>query len=112
MPRFLFHYLELFSVIGDGTPQNPGGDFGMHCWIEAPCKEVALEWGFVLLGNYMKARYANSADGHRHDGSPVREGEIIDAPEILAQAGSWNIPSCQVGSIPEWREPWRLSNIK
>jgi hypothetical protein len=26
MQRFLFHYLELFSVIGAGTPENPGGE--------------------------------------------------------------------------------------
>jgi hypothetical protein len=31
MQRFLFHFLELFSFIGDGTPENPGGDFGMSC---------------------------------------------------------------------------------
>lgn len=39
MPRYLFSYLELFSFIGDGTPQNPGGDFSMHCWIEATTAE-------------------------------------------------------------------------
>jgi hypothetical protein len=31
MPRFLFQYLQLFSFLGAGTPENPGGDFGMYC---------------------------------------------------------------------------------
>ena len=112
MQRFLFHYLELFSVIGAGTPENPGGDFDMNCWIEAPDKEAALEWGYVLLGDYFKARYAHAADGYRHDGSPIREGEIMQAPETTAAAEHWNLPSCRIGEIPEWREPWRLSNIR
>ncbi len=112
MQRFLFQYLELLSVLGAGTPENPGGDFDMNCWIEAPDKKTALEWGHVLLGDYCKARYANSADGHRHDGSPIVEGEIVEDPELIAEAGHWKIPSCRIGEIPEWHEPWRLSNIR
>ena len=46
MRRCLFQYMELFSVIGAGTPENPGGDFGVNCWIEAPDKGAALEWGY------------------------------------------------------------------
>jgi hypothetical protein len=80
MQRFLVQYLEMFSAIGAGTPENPGGDFEMSCWIEASDKAAALEWGYVLLGDYCKVRYAHSADGHRHDGSPIREGEIIEVP--------------------------------
>jgi hypothetical protein len=87
MLRFLFEYMELLSVMGAGTPENPGGDFGMHCWIEAPDKETALEWGYVLLGDYFKARYAQSADGYRHDGSPIREGHIIEDPETYPFTG-------------------------
>lgn len=112
MPRFLFQYLELFSFIGAGTPENPGGDFEMNCWIDSPDKNVALEWGHVLLGDYFKARYANSADGCRHDGSPIKRGEIVDDPRILAAATHWSIPACRIGEIPEWRKPWRLSNIR
>ena len=112
MPQFLFHYMEMLSFIGAGTPENPGGDFDMYCWIEAPYKEAALEWGYVLLGDYFKARYAQSADGYRHDGSPIREGEIIEDPEIIARTERWNIPSCRVGEVPQWREPWRLSNTQ
>jgi hypothetical protein len=110
--RFLYSYIEMLSVLGLGTPENPGGDFDMNCWIEAPDKEAALEWGFVLLGNYCKARYARSVGRHRHDGSPIREGEIVDDPETVAAAEKWNLPSCQIGEIPGWREPWRVSNIR
>ena len=112
MQRFLFQYLELFSVLGAGTPENPGGDFDMNCWIEAPDKKSALEWGYVLLGDYFKARYAHSADKYRHDGSAIREGEIVEDPETIAAAEHWNIPLCQIGQMPEWREPWRISNIR
>jgi hypothetical protein len=112
MRHFLFQHVELLSVLGDGTPENPGGDFEMTCWIEASCKEDALQWGYVLLGDYVRARYARSADGHRHDGSPIREGEIVEDPETIADAERWNLPSCRIGEIPEWQEPWRLSNIR
>jgi hypothetical protein len=111
MQRFLYEYMELFSVIGVGTPENPGGDFSMYCWIEAPDKASALEWGYVLLGDYCKARYARSRDGFRHDGSPKREGEIVEDQETLLRAEDWAIPCCRVGEMPEWREPWRHSNI-
>jgi hypothetical protein len=112
MPRFLYQYLELLSFLGAGTPGDPGGDFDMNCWIEAPDKEAALEWGYVLLGDYCKARYAHSADGHRHDGAPIREGEIIEDPETVTAAEHWNIPSCSIGEVPEWKEPWRHSNTR
>jgi hypothetical protein len=112
MQRFLFQYIQLFSFIGAGTPEEPGGDFDMHCWIEAPDKAAALEWGFILLGDYCKARYAYSADGHRHDGSPIQDGEIVEDPGALAAAVHWGIPACSVGEVPKWREPWRVSNIR
>jgi hypothetical protein len=111
MSRFLYSYLELLSYFGEGTPENPGGDFGMYCWIEATDTESALEWGYVLLGQYCKARYTRSTAVHRHDGSPIRAGEIVEDPETLQEAQQWNIPSCKVGEIPDWREPWRHTNI-
>jgi hypothetical protein len=108
--RYLFEFTELFSVLGEGTPENPGGDFSMYCWIVAPDPQAALEWGYVLLGDYFRARFSRSEDADLYDGSPVREGAIVDDPELLARAGDWAIPSCRVGQIPEWREPWRISN--
>jgi hypothetical protein len=110
MHRYLFEFTEFFSFIGAGTPENPGGDFSMSCWIDALDQESALEWGHVLLGNYCMERYSESADGHRHDGSPIREGEIVNDPELITIAMGWNIPSCRVGEIPVWLEPWRISN--
>lgn len=112
MRRYLYQYFELLSVLGAGTPANPGGDFDMMCWIDAPDNRAALEWGYVLLGDYCKARYAHSADGHRHDGSPIRQGEIIEDQETIDAAQQWGIPACRIGEIPEWREPWRISSIR
>ena len=31
---------------------------------------------------------------------------------ILADAAEWAIPTVRVGQIPEWHEPWRLSNTR
>ena len=108
--QYLFAFVEFFSVLGAGTPENPGGDFSMYCWIEAPDPQAALEWGYVLLGDYLRARFSRSEDADLYDGAPVRGGEIVEDPELLAGAGGWAIPSCRLGQIPEWREPWRLSN--
>ena len=65
-----------------------------------------------MLGDYFKARFACSADGNRHDGSPIREGEIVEDPQRIAQSEKPNLPSCKIGEIPEWHEPWRRSNIR
>jgi hypothetical protein len=111
MQRFLFEFIELFSFLGAGTPENPGGDFTMYCWIDAPDRDAALRWGHVLLGGYCRARYARAADGSRHDGSPLRKGAIVEVPELLARALGWRIPTCQVGELPRWHEPWRHTNV-
>jgi hypothetical protein len=108
--RYLFEYVQLFSMIGAGTPDDPGGDFSMDCWIEAPDPQAALEWGYVLLGDYFRARFSRSDKAESYDGSPVRDGSIVDDSELLARACDWEIPSCRIGQIPEWREPWRISN--
>lgn len=108
MPRFLFEYLQLFSYMGSKTPEDPGGDFGMCCWIEAPNKEAALKWGHVLLGDYYRARFARSDSPC--DGSPVEKGEIVEDEERLANPP--NVPVCKVGEIPIWDEPWRGHNAR
>ena len=113
MPRYLFSYLELFSFMGDGTPQNPGGDFSMHCWIEATTAEEALKWGHVLLGDYHQKRFAHCDYGEGYDGSPIIDGEIETDEEILASfARKYVFPECKVGEIPVWEAPWRTSNGK
>jgi hypothetical protein len=113
MPRFLFHYLELFSYIGEGTPHDPGGDFSMFCWIEAPNHEEALAWGHVLLGDYHQKRFAHSEDADRYDGTPVVDGEIeTDQATLADMARKFVIPECVVGAIPEWDAPWESCNLK
>jgi hypothetical protein len=99
-------------VIGAGTAEDPGGDFHMSCWIEAPDSGAALEWGYVLLGDFCRHRYASAADGTRHDGAPLRRGEIVDDPKSLVTAAQWDIPVCRVGEIPVWDQPWRRSNAR
>ena len=112
MPKYLYHYIQLFSVLGDGTKENPGGDFGMSCWIQADDESAALEWGYVLLGDYYKHRFAYSAPG-TYDGKPMRDGWIESDPEQLEDYSSnYIIPECVVGEIPEWVEPWRNGNTE
>ena len=110
MPRFLYEYVQLFSYVGSGTPEDPGGDFGMCCWIDAPDKESALRWGHVLLGDYYRARFARSEDAERHSGSPVEDGWIVEDEELLAKPP--RAPECRVGEIPVWDEPWRDHNAR
>lgn len=38
MALYLYSYLNLFEYIGSGTPEDPGTDFGMSVWIEAPAE--------------------------------------------------------------------------
>jgi hypothetical protein len=113
MPRFLFHYLQLFSYIGDGTPTNPGGDFSMYCWIEGCNQEEALAWGHVLLGDYHQKRFAHSENSGLYDGTPIVDGEIETDHVTLANlASKYDIPECVVGAIPEWAAPWQGCNLK
>ena len=112
MPLFLYYFLELFSYTGAGTPEDPGGDFQMSCWIEAPDQLAALEWGYVLLGDYCRARVEHVGDDAAYDGSPIRRGEIIEDTKTLAEAADWKIPICRIGELPAWDRPWRRSNLK
>jgi len=57
MPRYLYTFLELFGYLGRGTSDDPGTDFGMSVWIDAPDEEAAFLWGNHLLEDYRRARY-------------------------------------------------------
>jgi len=57
---YLYSYLNLFGYIGSGTPEDPGTDFGMSVWIEAPDEQAALDWGHVVLADYVRARAKNA----------------------------------------------------
>ena len=112
LSHYLYKFHEMFSVLGDGTPENPGGDFGMYCWIQAADKTEALSWGHVLLGDYYKHRFSRTDAAETYDGSPIQRGEIesdLETIERLRQ--SYSIPECEVGVIPDWDRPWRISNL-
>lgn len=112
MPGFLYQYTQFFSYIGDGTPEDPGGDFGMHCWIEAPDSNAALEWGYALLGDYCQKRFAHCEDAEYHDGRPIRDGEIeTDCDAIASLNDRYIAPQCKLGEFPKWEAPWRHSNL-
>jgi hypothetical protein len=112
VPRFLYSFHEMFSVLGMGTPENPGGDFGMYCWIHAPSARAALEWGHVLLGDYYKCRFARTHQASYYDGAPIQRGEIETDAEFIAELSSeYHIPECDIGHVPQWNAPWRLSNL-
>jgi hypothetical protein len=112
MQKYLYNFHEMFSVLGHGTPENPGGDFSLYCWIEAPDENSALQWGHSLLGDYYRQRFARTDDADSFDGAPIRKGEIERDPETIARLTSkYTFPSCDIGEIPTWREPWRISNL-
>jgi hypothetical protein len=107
MPRFLYRYMELLSVIGAGTPEDPGGDFGMSVWIDAANALEASAWGKRVLEDYVRARYRYSDP----DIDPAQfEGEIITDIESINYATDRGYPVCKVGQIPLWSEPWRHDN--
>jgi hypothetical protein len=110
MPRYLYRYIRLFGYIGSGTPEDPGTDFGMSVWIDAPDEEAALDWGRRVLADYARAR-------HRHDGSggDIGPGEIegwIERDEVALGRAEGRYPACKVGEIPTWHAPWRLDNAE
>ena len=110
--RYLYNFLEMFSSLGHGTPESPGGDFSMYCWIEASSKDEALNWGHVLLGDYYKHRFAHSDDASHHSGQSIERGEILTDEEAIHELkNNYTIPECRVGEFPVWDRPWRISNL-
>src|SRR4051812_25107360 len=99
MRLFVFYFLELFSYMGCGTPEDPGGDFTLQCIIEAEDERAALEWGWAVLGDYRRARFQYS--GPAQDGKPVRQGEIDKEadPSVLLRTDP-AFPKCRVGEFP------------
>lgn len=108
MARHLYRYANFFGYLGSGTPEDPGSDFGMCVWIEAPDERAALDWGRVLLADYTNAR-------HRHDGSGAhyKPGDIegwIEEDEATIRRAEGEYPLSLVGEIPTWDAPWRIHN--
>lgn len=110
MALYLYSYLNLFGYIGSGTPEDPGTDFGMSIWIEAPDEQAALDWGHLVLADYIRARY-------RHDNSAteIDPGGIegwIEKGETALKDAEGRFPRCCVGEIPTWQAPWRHHNAR
>ncbi len=80
----------------------------MSCWIDAPDKVAALAWGYVLLGDYYQARFAQSPARDRYTGEPVRDGSLVEPGDALYDMFEGTEHECAVGEIPEWHEPWRI----
>lgn len=98
-------------MLGAGTPNDPGGDFSMYCWIEAESADEALDWGHKLLGDYYRKRFAHSDSADLYNGEPIDEGEIETDQDTINDAHNWNLPVCRVGQFPNWDRPWRICNI-
>jgi len=98
-------------MLGAGTPDDPGGDFSMFCWIEADSPEAALNWGYRILGDYYRQRFAFSDSADIYKGDPIEEGEIETDENVINDAMTWGLPTCRVGQCPEWDRPWRICNI-
>lgn len=120
MPDYLYCYMNFFGYIGEGTPEDPGTDFGMSVWIEAPSEQAALDWGQVLLADYVRARHrfedpgqdiesASLEDAGRTIGARRVEG-WIEKDETSLERAKGRYPRCRVGEIPTWTAPWRHSN--
>ena len=93
-------------MLGRGTPDDPGSDYGLVCAIEADTETQALEWGRRVHSDFQIARtmYTKSPS----DGRLFRDGEIegeVDLAELLREDTHYAV--CAVGELPDWIEPWR-----
>ena len=120
MPRYLYSYVELLGVLGMETPEEPGTDFGMSVWIDAPDEEAAFLWGNHLLEDYRRARFRFVPREESHGPevtehrpvAPRLEGWIEIDESILEMARECGYPVSRVGEIPEWIDPWRVHNAR
>jgi|GEM_PF-6763701 len=103
MVLYLYSYLNLFEYIGRGIPEDPGTDFGMSVWIEAPDEQAPLDWGRLVLADYVRAR-------HQHDGSGLGIEGWIEKDEAELERAVGRFPRCRIGEIPAWEGPWRHHN--
>lgn len=106
MPRYHYSFSELFGMLGRGTPDSPGTDFCLDCIIDAPSGNEAIEWGYHVLGDFVRSRdqYTDTP----HDGSPIREGAIVadtNVDKFIRRRS--NCAQCSIGKYPVWIEPWK-----
>lgn len=109
MPRCQFSNIDLCGVLGTNTPKEPGTDDGLFCVIEESSRAEAIEWGFQVHGDFLRARTAQT--DHPHDGSSVHQGELWDdtEEEIATLIGERpGVAVCKIGEFPDWSHPWKL----
>ena len=106
MPHYQYCFIEMFGVIGRGTPEDPGSDYGFVCAIEAANESEALAWGLKVHSDFDIARTMFTdcpSNGELH-----RDGEIkgeVDVDELLRADPKYAI--CFIGQFPNWIVPWK-----
>ena len=101
MRRFKYSYLELFSYMGF-TPEDPGGDFGISFWIDAPTAAEAERWGKVALAAYVRLRYRFATDPP----DPASLQGQLDEDAVCSEATNGTEMVCKVGELATWEDPW------
>jgi len=105
MPYYLYFFIEIFGVIGKGTRDDPGSDYGIVCAIEAPSESEALAWGLKVHSDFDIAR--TMFTDAPSDGKLYRDGEIkgeVNVEELLQADPQYAI--CSIGQFPNWIQPW------
>jgi hypothetical protein len=106
MPHYKYFFIELFGVIGCGTPDDPGSDYCFVCAIEAANTSEALAWGRKVHSDFDIAR--TMFTDCPSNGKLYRDGEIegeVDVDELLRADPNYAI--CSVGQFPNWILPWK-----
>ena len=107
--HYHFCFIELLGMLGRGTPDDPGSDYGLFCAIEASTQQETLDWGYHVHGDFARGRTRHT--DWCHNGDPIRDGEIdgeADLDELLASNPNYAV--CKVGEYPNWIEPWKNCN--
>lgn len=106
MPHYQYFFIEMFGIIGRGTRDDPGSDYGLVCAIEAGDTSKALAWGLKVHSDIDIAR--TMFTDCPSNGELYRDGEIqgeVDVDELLQADPKYAI--CSVGQFPNWIEPWK-----
>ena len=76
----------------------------MSVWIEAEDEQQARAWGKRILEEFVRQRFRFS--NHKVDPTEF-EGELETDPEVEEVSKGRTIPTCRLGEIPNWEEPWK-----
>ena len=105
MPHYLYTFIEMFGMIGRGTPDDPGSDYGLVCLIEAPDENQARQWALKVHGDFEIARWMFTDSPS--EGRLYREGEIERVDDVVEFVKINDCAICRLGELPNWIEPWR-----